>query len=157
MLLRAVPVRDNRLQSGMIGGTHIDDDILAHSARLAPTDAPWESAHSFLRDCGVSRTAGLPPTSAHSRDCQGASRTRPNAVHARNSCTDDAGRPLQYIPLPSRTGDPILRLRLDRPAPVGEVAPHFLPHGATYLLRQCCECLASGSPTAFKGAVIDIE
>src|SRR5216684_4489073 len=41
--------------------------------------------------------------------------------------------------------------------PVGEVAPHFLPHGATYLLRQCCECLASGSPAAFKGAVIDIE
>src|SRR5271165_2370670 len=60
-------------------------------------------------------------------------------------------------PLPSRTGDPILRLCLDRPATVGEVAPHFLPHGAAYLFRQCCECLASGSPTAFKRAVIDIE
>jgi hypothetical protein len=39
MLLRADPVRDNRLQSGTIGGTHIDDDILAHSPRLTPTDA----------------------------------------------------------------------------------------------------------------------
>lgn len=41
--------------------------------------------------------------------------------------------------LPSRTGDPILRFRLDRAAPVGEVAPYFLPHGAAYLLRQCCK------------------
>ena len=59
--------------------------------------------------------------------------------------------------LPSRAADPILRLRLDRSASVRKVTPHFLPHGAAYLLRQCCECLAGGRPTAFKGAVIDIE
>ena len=51
--------------------------------------------------------------------------------------------PVGHTPLPSRTGDPILRLGLDRPATVGEVAPHFLPNGVAYLLRQCCECLAS--------------
>jgi hypothetical protein len=84
-------------------------------------------------------------------------RSRPNAADARNSCAAGAGAPLQYISLPSRTGDPILRLRLDRPATVGEVAPHFLTHGAAYLLRQCSKCLASGGPTAFKGAVIGIE
>ena len=60
-------------------------------------------------------------------------------------------------PLPSGTGDPILRLRLDRPAAIAEAAPHFIPHGATYLLRQCGECLASGIPTALKGAIIGIE
>ena len=59
--------------------------------------------------------------------------------------------------LPSRAADPILRLRLDRSASVRKVTPHFVPHGAAYLLRQCCECLAGGRPTAFKGAVIDIE
>jgi hypothetical protein len=65
-------------------------------------------------------------------------------------CVDDAGRPLHCTPLPSRTGDPILRHRLDEPTPVGEVAPHSLPHGAAYLLWQRCERLASGSPISFK-------
>ena len=44
--------------------------------------------------------------------------------------------PLHYTLLPSRTGDPILRLCLDRPAAVGQFAPHFLPDGAAYLRRQ---------------------
>jgi hypothetical protein len=65
--------------------------------------------------------------------------------------TDDDGRSLQYTPLSSRAGDPVLRLSLDGPAFVSEAAPHFLAHGAAYLLRQRCECLASGSPAAFKG------
>jgi hypothetical protein len=64
---------------------------------------------------------------------------------------------LPHGPLPSRTGDPILCLRLDGTAPVREVAPYFLSHGAAYLLRQCGECLASGTPTALEGTVIGIE
>src|SRR5580658_1014933 len=68
-----------------------------------------------------------------------------------------ADPPLRYTPLPSRTGDPILRLRLDRPATVGEVAPHFLPHGTADLLRQSRERLAGGGSAAFKGAVIGVE
>ena len=42
-------------------------------------------------------------------------------------------------------------------AAVGQFAPHFLPNGLAHLLRQCCECLARGSPAAFEGAVIGIE
>jgi hypothetical protein len=45
--------------------------------------------------------------------------------------------PLGTPPLASGTGDPVLCLSLDRPARVGEVAPHLLAHGAAYLLRQC--------------------
>src|ERR1700724_1235013 len=82
---------------------------------------------------------------------------RPNAVDARTSCPDYPGPPLQYTSLPPRTGDPILRLCLDRPATVGEVAPHFLPHGAAYLLGERSQRLASGSAAAFKGAIIGVE
>jgi hypothetical protein len=56
-----------------------------------------------------------------------------------------------------RTGDAILRLRLDGPALVGEVALYFLPHGGAYLLRQGCKCLASGSPTTLERTLISIE
>jgi hypothetical protein len=34
------------------------------------------------------------------------------------------------------------------PAAVAQMESYFIPHGTTYLLRQCSECLASGSPTA---------
>jgi hypothetical protein len=65
--------------------------------------------------------------------------------------------PLERTLLLSRAGDTILRLRLDWPATVGEIAPHFLPNGLAYLLRQCSERLARGTPAALKGAVIGIE
>ena len=45
--------------------------------------------------------------------------------------------PLGTPPLASGTGNPVLCLGLDRPARVGEAAPHLLAHGAAYLLRQC--------------------
>ena len=55
-----------------------------------------------------------------------------------------------------------IRRNLPPPPPppettVAEVASHFVPHGAAYILRQCGECLASGTPTALEGAVIGIE
>ncbi len=44
MLLQAVPVRDDRVQTGTIGGAHVDDDILAHSPDTRTDHASWESA-----------------------------------------------------------------------------------------------------------------
>jgi len=148
---RLPPPFPGRLPAG--GGETGNALTRAADRRVA---SEWLDTTRRGHSMAIRRAAEVHPTQPFVGD-RTSGRSRPKAVDTRNSYIDDAGPPLQYAPLPSRTGDPILRLHLDRSTIVGEVAPHFLPHGAAYLLRQCCECLASGSPAAFKGAVIGIE
>jgi hypothetical protein len=70
ILLRAVPVRDDRLQAGTIGGAHVDDDILAHSPRLAPEGVRWESASE--------PEGGIASDSGHYRIANGGPDSNPN-------------------------------------------------------------------------------
>ena len=55
------------------------------------------------------------------------------------------------------TGDSVLRLDLDWPARVAEVAPNFVAHSSTKFVRQGCQSLAGGSAAAFKRPVIRVE
>ena len=43
VLLRAVPIRDDRFQSGTVRGAYLDGDTFAHPPRLAQGRPPWES------------------------------------------------------------------------------------------------------------------
>src|SRR5262245_61439391 len=80
-----------------------------------------------------------------------------SGAHVRLGQYSRSRRRSLITPLAPSIGDPVLDLHLDWSARVGDAAPYFLAHGAAYLFGHCGERLASGSPAAFKGAVIGVE
>ena len=59
MLLSAVPIRDDRLQTRTIGGIHLDCDPLAHARPPSPTTPSIHHQDSFVRFYPLARTPQL--------------------------------------------------------------------------------------------------
>jgi hypothetical protein len=54
-------------------------------------------------------------------------------------------------------GNSVLRFRLDWPASVSQVAPHFFAYSATYFHGERGQRLTGRTATAFKGTTIGVE